>query len=68
MDSIGGMLNHIGKMPKRHYKKEFCLLMETIGISVMVSMVFLSRNGICFVGVSCSNLHGCLTVAALRNI
>ncbi len=24
MDSIGGMLNHIGKMPKTHYKKEFC--------------------------------------------
>ncbi len=23
MDSIGGMLNHIGKMPKTHYKKEF---------------------------------------------
>ncbi len=38
MDSIGGMLNPIGKMPKTHYKKEFCngILMETIGISVMV--------------------------------
>ncbi len=24
MDSIGGMLNRIGKMPKTHYKKEFC--------------------------------------------
>jgi len=24
MDSIGGMLNHIGKMPKTHYKREFC--------------------------------------------
>ncbi len=24
MDSIGGMLNHIGKMPKTHYKNEFC--------------------------------------------
>ncbi len=24
MDSIGGMLNPIGKMPKTHYKKEFC--------------------------------------------
>ncbi len=24
MDSIGGMLNAIGKMPKTHYKKEFC--------------------------------------------
>ncbi len=23
MDSIGGMLNPIGKMPKTHYKKEF---------------------------------------------
>ncbi len=22
--SIGGMLNPIGKMPKTHYKKEFC--------------------------------------------
>ncbi len=24
MDSIGGMLNPIGKMPKTHYKNEFC--------------------------------------------
>ncbi len=24
MDSIGGMLNPVGKMPKTHYKKEFC--------------------------------------------
>ncbi len=24
MDSIGGMLNLIGKMPKTHYKKLFC--------------------------------------------
>ncbi len=24
MDSIGGVLNPIGKMPKTHYKKEFC--------------------------------------------
>ncbi len=24
MDSIGAMLNPIGKMPKTHYKKEFC--------------------------------------------
>ncbi len=24
IDSIGGMLNPIGKMPKTHYKKEFC--------------------------------------------
>ncbi len=24
MNSIGGMLNNIGKMPKKHYKKEFC--------------------------------------------
>ncbi len=24
MDSIGGMLNPIGKMPKTHHKKEFC--------------------------------------------
>ncbi len=23
--SIGGMLNPIGKMPKTHYKKEFCI-------------------------------------------
>ncbi len=50
MDSIGGMLNPIGKMPKTHYKKEFCngytgknlmvyngILMETIRISLMVS-------------------------------
>ncbi len=55
MDSIGGMLNPIGKMPKTYYKKEFCnvllerkrmvyngILMETIGISVMVSIVFLA--------------------------
>ncbi len=51
MDSIGGMINPIGKMPKTYYKKEFCnvllekklmvyngILMETIGISVMVSI------------------------------
>ncbi len=24
MDSIGGMLNPIGKMPKAHYKMNFC--------------------------------------------
>ncbi len=24
MDFIGGMLNPIEKMPKTHYKKEFC--------------------------------------------
>ncbi len=24
MDYIGGMLNPIGKIPKTHYKKEFC--------------------------------------------
>ncbi len=24
MDSVVGMLNPIGKMPKTHYKKEFC--------------------------------------------
>ncbi len=24
MDSIGGMLNPIVKLPKTHYKKEFC--------------------------------------------
>ncbi len=47
MDYIGGMLNPIGKMPKTHYKQEFCnglleklmvyngVLMETIGISVV---------------------------------
>ncbi len=51
MDSIGGMLNPIGKMPKTHNKNEFSngftgkkltdyngILMETIGISVMVSI------------------------------
>ncbi len=49
-DSIGGMLNPIGKMAKTHYKNEFCnfywkklmvyngILMETIGVSVMVSI------------------------------
>ncbi len=49
MDSIGGVLNPIGQMPKTHYKKEFSngftgkklmvyngILMETIGISVIV--------------------------------
>ncbi len=54
MDSIGGVLNHIGQMPKTHYKKEFSngftwknimvysgILMETIGISVMASIVCL---------------------------
>ncbi len=53
MDSIGGMLNPIGKMPKTHYKNEFCngftgkklmvyngILMETIGISVMFLLGF----------------------------
>ncbi len=61
MDSIGGMINPIGKMPKTHYKKEFCngfigiklmfyngILMETTGISVMVSigllLFFFSRD------------------------
>ncbi len=52
MDSIGGMLNPIGKMPKTHYKFFFFfygftgkklmvhsgIFMETIGISVMVSI------------------------------
>ncbi len=50
MDSIGGMLNSIGKMPKLHYKNYFVrvllekanvhngILMETIGISVIVSI------------------------------
>ncbi len=47
MDSIGGMLNPIGKMPTTHYKKGFCngftgksygILMETIRISVMISI------------------------------
>ncbi len=52
MDFIGGMLNPIGKMPKTHYKTNTILLwfylkklmvyngnlMETIGISVMVSI------------------------------
>ncbi len=50
MDSIGGMLNSIGKMPKLHYKNNFVrvllekanvyngILMETIGIYVMVSI------------------------------
>ncbi len=48
MDSVGGMLNHIGKMPKTHsskmnfvmfYWKKLMvykgILMENIGISVM---------------------------------
>ncbi len=51
MDSIGGMLNPIGKMPKTHFKNVFCndftgksqwffngILIENIGISVMVSI------------------------------
>ncbi len=51
MDSIGGLLNPIGKMPKTHYKmelfngftgKSYIFFMETIGISVMVSQVKLS--------------------------
>ncbi len=54
MDSIGGMLNPIGKMPK-HTTKSYSvmvllekangILMETIGISVMfllASIVFLA--------------------------
>ncbi len=53
MDSIGGMLNPIGKMPKTPQKKEFCngftgkkrmvhngILMQTIGISVMFLLGF----------------------------
>ncbi len=57
MDSIGGMLNPFGKMLKTHYKNEFCngftgkklmvyngVLMETIGISVMASIVFLAGH------------------------
>ncbi len=24
MDYFGGVLNHIGKMPKTHYKNDFC--------------------------------------------
>ncbi len=55
MDSIGGLLNPIGKMPKTHCKRNFVMvslvhngiLMETIGISVMVSigllLLFFSR-------------------------
>ncbi len=53
IDSIGGMLNLIGQMTKTQLKKEFCyvllgkdngILMETIGISVMASIVFFSRG------------------------
>ncbi len=60
MDYIGGVLNPIVKMPKTHYKNEFCngftgkklmvyngILMESIGISVMVSiglLFFFSRD------------------------
>ncbi len=55
MDSIGGMLNPIVKMPKTHYKKFYLklmvhngILMETIGISVIVSigllLFFFSRG------------------------
>ncbi len=53
VDYIGGMLKHIGEMPKTHYKKIYFsmfywkklmvyngILMETIGISVMASIVF----------------------------
>ncbi len=34
MDSIGGMLNHIGKMPKTHDKNGFCnvLLEKATGL------------------------------------
>ncbi len=41
MDSIGGMLNPIGKMPKTHCKKLMVyngILLETIIIFVMVSV------------------------------
>ncbi len=47
MDSISGMLNHIGKMPQTHYniilkcfywKKDNGILLETIGIYVIVSI------------------------------
>ncbi len=57
MDYIGGMLNPIEKMPKSHHKKEFCngftgqklmvhncILMETIGISVIVSIILFNRG------------------------
>ncbi len=53
MDSIFGDVKSYWKMPKTHNKNEFCndftgkklvvyngILMETIGISVMVSIVF----------------------------
>ncbi len=53
MDSIFGDVKSYWKMPKTHKKNEFCndftgkklvvyngILMETIGISVMVSIVF----------------------------
>ncbi len=65
MDSIGGMLNPIGKMPKTHFKMNFVMillgkanvffngiLIETIGISVMVSIGLLL---FCFfAGLVCS--------------
>ncbi len=73
MDYIGGMLNPIGKMPKTHYKKEFCngftgqklmvhsgILMENIGISVIVIILF-SRG-------LWHQYHVSKHVTALRNI
>ncbi len=42
MDSIGGMLNHIGKMPKTKKLMVYNgILMETIILSVMVSIELL---------------------------
>ncbi len=61
MDSIGGMLNHIGTMPKTHYKRDFCnvllekdngIVMETVGFYVMVSIVFFSMVNVVYVSVS----------------
>ncbi len=71
MDSIGGMLNPIGQMPKTVYKKNFVMfywkkimvyggiLMANIGISVMVSiglLLFLLFNRVSIIFVSLKHI------------
>ncbi len=65
MDSIGGMLNPFGKMPKTHYKKRLMLyngiLMETIEISVMVSI------GLLLFFLAGELLHECTTRKQMKH-
>ncbi len=44
MDSIGGMLNPIGKVPKTHYKNEFCNGFISGGRSTQIEYLSKSTN------------------------